>query len=110
MKPGHNSILISRLLNPKIAHLLQRPSTRGGAKHAIVNLGRAGCAGTAVGLRTAALSLVTPIVERPCEKEKSDANTLARPSLRRANVVEETRLYFDRNSHAGARNRREHGD
>src|SRR5262245_40233776 len=68
MKPGDYSIPTSGLLNPKIAHLRQRPSTGGGDKPAIFNLWSAGWAGTAFGLRTAALSPVTPIVERPSEK------------------------------------------
>src|SRR5262245_29682310 len=38
------------------------------------------------------------------------ANTAARPALRRANVVEETRLHVGCCDHAGARHRREHGD
>src|SRR5262245_14486810 len=38
------------------------------------------------------------------------ANTIARPALRRANVVEETRLYIDCGSHAQPGHRREHGD
>jgi hypothetical protein len=51
MKPCDNSIPISRLLNPKIAQLRQRPSTGGGDKPAIFNLWSAGWAGTAFGLR-----------------------------------------------------------
>src|SRR5215813_1222089 len=44
------------------------PVNRRGDKPAIFNLWSAGWAGTAFGLRTAALSPVTPIVERHCEK------------------------------------------
>src|SRR5262245_46901060 len=44
------------------------PKTSGGNKPAIFNLWSTGWAGTAIGLRTAALSLVAPTVERPCEK------------------------------------------
>src|SRR5262245_4953137 len=43
-------------------------------------------------------------------KEKIYASTLARPALRRAIVVEETRIHAGSDSHAGARHRREHGD
>src|SRR5262245_3130839 len=41
---------------------------------------------------------------------RNDANTLARPALRRANVVEESGLQFDCHSHARSGHRREHGD
>src|SRR5262245_19010818 len=73
-------------------------------KPAIFNLWNNGRVGTAIGLRTARhlLSLVSLTIERPFEKEKRDANTLARPALRRSNVVEETGIHFDRRRHAGA--------
>src|SRR5215813_10210774 len=44
------------------------------------------------------------------EKEKRDANTAARPALWRANVDEGAQLHFGCHFHAGARDRREHGD
>ncbi len=37
-----------------------------------------------------------------------DANPLARPALRRANVAETTRLHLDRRAHAGVGRRRQH--
>src|SRR5262245_24852723 len=44
------------------------------------------------------------------DRRSSDANTLARPALRRANIIEEPRLHRNRRPDTGARDRREHGD
>src|SRR5215470_18010692 len=43
-------------------------------------------------------------------EEKYDHGPVARPALRRANVVEKSRLHDDCRHHAGAGHRREHGD
>jgi len=49
MKMGDNSVPMSGLQNPKIAHLRQRTKTVGGGKPAIFNLWNTGLAGTAFG-------------------------------------------------------------
>jgi len=49
MKLGDNSVPMSGLPNPKIAHLRHRTKTGGGGKPAIFNLWNTGLAGTAFG-------------------------------------------------------------
>jgi len=49
MKLGYNSVPMSGLPNPKIAHLRHRTKKGGGGKPAIFNLWNTGLAGTAFG-------------------------------------------------------------
>src|SRR6266542_1391829 len=50
-------------------------------------------------------SLETLLIQR-----RGDEKPMARPALRRANVIEETWIHVDRRSYAGARHWSEHGD
>src|SRR5436190_20796746 len=56
----------------------------------------------------ASLSFCNP--KSKISKWRDYANTLARPALRRAHIVEETRLHFDCRVDVGAGDWREYGD
>src|SRR5262245_39564958 len=55
-------------------------------------------------------SLASDVWHLPSSSWRNYANTVARPALRRAHVVEEAWLHGACGDYAGARDRREHGD
>ncbi len=90
MKPGDDSVPMPGLPNPKSVHPHQCAKSGSGGKPAAFSPWHSGQAGTAFGWRAAGL-VFPPVTQLPSdhpEKERHNANTLARLALRRANAAQ----------------------